>query len=143
MLRDESRMKKLVDLSYSSDKTLRAYASHGEISVFATFSAKLHVSKDRPVYLEKFYVVNETRSLMSFGTAARYSLLDVGFRVPVGEYGNVWKCEFAMVNSILSSVEQFPKFNVPPVLLHYNKEMAPARNVYTHIPPGFKNLVLF
>lgn len=141
ILQDESKSNKLVDLCYSSDKKLRAYASQGEISVSATFSAILYVSKDRPVLLEKFYVVKESRSLMSFSTAARYSLLDVGLRVPIGGYGNVWKCEFALMNEVMgTSIEEFPKFNVPPVLLHYNKDMPPARNVYTHIPPGFKNL---
>lgn len=134
-------MDKLVNVCYSSDKTLRAYASPGVIKVTASFSAKLYISKDRPVYLEKFYVVEESRSLLSFNTAARYSLLDVGLRVPIGGYGNIWKCELAIVNAVSVSVsEEFPKFNVPPVLLRYNKDLPPARNVYTHIPAGFKRL---
>lgn len=110
---------------------MRAYASHREIHVIATFSAKLYVSQDRPVCLEKFYVVEEMRSLLSFGTAARYSLLDIGLRVPVGGFGNIWKIELAMVKGLITSVtKEFPKFNVPPVLLYYNKDMPPARNVY-------------
>lgn len=141
IIRSKSTVKKLLDLRYSSHKTLRAYASQVEIKVIATFSAKLYVSKDRPVFFEMFYVVEETRSLLSFSTAARYSLLDIGLRVPIGGYGNVWKCELAMVNAVTASTsEEFPKFNVPPVLLHYNTDMPPARNVYTHIPSAFKGL---
>lgn len=141
ILADSSKVNKVYDLNYTSDKSLRAYASQGEIAVIATFSAKLYVSKDRPICLEKFYVVEEMRSLMGFNTAARYSLLDIGLRVPVGGSSTIWKCELAMGNAGTSShVEEFPKFNVPPVLLHYDKDMPPARNVYTHIPAGFKKL---
>lgn len=141
MLQNESTMNKLHELSEISDKKLHAYASPGEIKVMATFLAKLYVSKDRPVMLEKFYVIEETRSLLSFNTAARYSLLDVGLRVPISETGSVWQCELAMVSSVtIPLAKEFPKFNVPPVLLHYNKDLPPARNVYTHIPAGFKRL---
>lgn len=40
----------------------------------------------------------------------------------------------------ISPSTEFPKFNVPPVCLSYNKEMPPARNVYTHILLAFKDL---
>lgn len=141
ILGHSSKAKEMYELSYTSDKTLRAYASQGEISVVATFSAKLFVSKDRPVCLEKFYVVEEMRSLLGFNTAARYSLLDVGLKVPVGGRSNIWKCELAVTTAVTTSiVDEFPKFNIPPVMLHYDKEMPPARNVYTHIPAGFKRL---
>lgn len=134
-------MDRLHDICYKSDKTLRAYASPGEIKVIATFSAKLYISKERPVYIEKFYVIEEARSLLSFKTASRYSLLDVGLRVPVDGYENIWKCELTSVHAVSASVaEEFPKFNIPPVLIRYNTEMPPARNVYTHIPVGFKRL---
>lgn len=141
MIQRKSAQKAFFDIRYSSDRTLHAYASQSAIKVIATFSAELYVSRDRPVYVEKFYVVDENRSLLSLNTAARYSLLDVGLRVPIGGYGKTWKCELAIVNTLSTSVvQEFPKFNVPPVLLRYNTDIPPARNVYTHIPSAYKNL---
>lgn len=61
----------ILALEYSSDKRLKAYASDGEVKVVANFSAELIVSEDRPVSIEKFYVIDEVRSLLGFNTAIR------------------------------------------------------------------------
>lgn len=137
MLEKESSRNKLVDLSYTTDIKLRAYAASTNIKVLATFSGELHVSKNRPAYIEKFYVVDEGRALLGFNTATRYSLLIVGLTIPV--HDSSWPCEFALVNSV-ANVKEYPKFNVPPVVLYYDKQMPPARNVYTHIPVAYKEL---
>jgi hypothetical protein len=47
---------------YETDKILRAYASQSNIQVIATFAAQLFVSHDRPVLIEKFYVIKENRA---------------------------------------------------------------------------------
>lgn len=83
ILQDETAKRNLHELAYGSDKPLRAYASPGNIDVVATFSAELFVSDERPVTIEKFYVVRESRALLGFNTAVRYSLLAVGLDVPV------------------------------------------------------------
>lgn len=143
MLQKESSRKKLIDLSYAPSKSLRAYAASTDIQIIATFSAELYVSKDRPVYIEKFYVVDENRALLGFNTATRYSILAVGLKIPVGNFydDDYWPCELASVNAVRKSTgEEFPKFNVPPVVLYYNKDMPPARNVFTHIPAVYKEL---
>ncbi|XP_058820698.1 uncharacterized protein LOC131682904 [Topomyia yanbarensis] len=103
MLLNKSIANELHDVCETSDKTLRACASPGEIKVIATFLAKLYISKERPILLEKFYVIEEARSLLSFNTAARYSLLDVGLRVPISECGNIWQCELALVNAVTAT----------------------------------------
>lgn len=133
ILAEETSASKLYDLRYATDKSLKAYASKGEIQVIATFSAELFISEDRPVFIEKFYVVDEVKALLGFNTSARYSVLAVGLKVPVGGF-NLWPCELLAI----SASEQFPRFNVPPVSLSYNKEMPPARNVFTFIPPAYK-----
>lgn len=139
MVKKDSIRSKLINLSYTTDTKLRAYAASSNIKVVATFSAELYVSKDRPVLVEKFYVVDEGRALLGFNTSTRYSVLVVGLSIPVDDIH--WPCEFATVNSIANElVPEFPKFNVPPVVLHYNKEMPPARNVYTHIPAAYQEL---
>lgn len=106
------------------------------------FSAELFVSEDRPVMVEKFYVVDELRALLGFNTAVRYSVLDIGLTVPV----RYQRLSFNRGNSNIALVEsasrpaEFPKFNVPPITLKYNTDMPPSRNVYTNIPIAFKEL---
>ncbi|XP_062537716.1 uncharacterized protein LOC134206052 [Armigeres subalbatus] len=140
ILQDKHAKKNLHELTYGSDKTLRAYATQGSIDVVATFSAQLFVSDERPVTTEKFYVVREKRALLGFNTAVRYSLLKVGLEVSVEENNELdWPCEFNL-HSIDASLSEFPKFNVPAVVLSYDKSMPPSRNVYTHIPAAFKEL---
>lgn len=128
----------IFDLKYSTDKPLKGYASSTTIQVIATFSANLFISDDRPVLTEKFYVVNETRSLLGFNTASRYSVLVVGLNVPVVENAS-WPCELNINKIDCLSSEKFPMFNIAPVSLRYNKDIAPARNIFTHIPPAFKD----
>lgn len=142
ILQKQSSSKKLIDISYTPKKSLRAYAANANIEVIATFSAELFISKDRPVHIEKFYVVNEKRALLGFNTATRYSVLIVGLKIPVSIFytDNNWPCEIASVNNVCSTPKIFPKFNVPPVVLYYDKLMPPSRNVFTHIPAAYKEL---
>lgn len=110
--------------------------------MIAQFSAELYISEDRPVLMETFYVVDEVKALLGFNTATRYSVLTVGLNVDVSKWQeDTWKCELGIISAItISPSTEFPKFNVPPVCLSYNKEMPPARNVYTHILLAFKDL---
>lgn len=140
ILQNETSKKSLHELQYGSDKVLRAYATQGKIDVIATFSAELFVSDERPTTVEKFYVVRESRALLGFNTAVRYSLLAVGIDVPVVGMDSEWRCEFSIRHLHAVSSREFPKFNVPPVKLSYDKSMPPSRNVYTHIPAAFKDL---
>lgn len=133
---------KILSTSSTTDRPLKGYASNECIKVEAVFSAELFISEDRPVMIEKFYVVEERRSLLGFNTAIRYSVLDIGLNVPVRyqplpSNQNDWNT--AHIESVAKSIE-FPKFNVPPVSLKYNVDMPPSRNVYTHVPPAFKEL---
>lgn len=132
---------KVLALTYSTDKPLKAYATDGHIKVIANFFAELYISEDRPIMVEKFYVLNEQKALLGFNTAIRYSVLDIGLDVPVRHHrllsaqgdANSINCAQQVAIS-----DQFPKFNIPAVSLKYDKEMPPARNVYTHIPAAFK-----
>lgn len=141
ILANEVSAGQLRDLRFSTDKPLRAYASDVNIDVVAQFSAELYISEDRPVFMETFYVVDEIRALLGFNTATRYSVLAVGLNVNVCKWTeDPWKCELGNIRTVTTSpLKQFPKFNIPPVRLSYDKEMPPARNVYTHIPPAFKD----
>lgn len=134
----------ILALEYSTDKRLKAYASDNEIKVIANFSAELVISEDRPVSIEKFYVVDEIRSLLGFNTALRYSVLEVGLDVAVNALraNSSWKCELDndLCCHVLDQQKEFPKFNITPVSLRYDKTMPPSRNVYTHIPAVYKDL---
>lgn len=136
IMASETTSSKILTLRYSSDKPLKAYASKEHIKVEATFSAELFVSQDRPVSVEKFYVVDEIHALLGFNTAIRYSVLDIGLNVPVR---SPWNMNIARLELEEKQME-FPKFNVPPVTLKYDANLPPSRNVYTHIPSAFKEL---
>lgn len=110
--------------------------------MLATFEAHLFISDDRPVFLEKFYVVKESKSLLSRQTATRYSVLQLGLDVPVStepeeDSGGTRAGEIAVLDAYLP----FPKFNVPPVKIHYNRDEPPSRNVFMHIPYALKPVV--
>ncbi|XP_062537680.1 uncharacterized protein LOC134206005 [Armigeres subalbatus] len=49
----------------SADHPLKAYATEKSIEVLATFEAYLSITEDRPILLEKFYVVRESRALLN------------------------------------------------------------------------------
>lgn len=145
ILASETSKMLIYDVRYGSDRPLKGYGSEKSIDVTATFSAELYITKDRPVFAEKFYVVDERRALLGFNTAMRYSVLAVGLDIPVKEIAyDVWPCELSILDArnirSVATSKEFPKFNVPPVSLKYNKDMPPSRNVYTHIPPIFKDL---
>lgn len=141
ILQNDTGRDKLLEQNCGSDKSLRGYASHGNIDVVATFSAELFVSYERPTTIEKFYVIRESRPLLGYNTAVRYSLLAVGLKVPVKENSDPeWRCEFSIYGVQGDSNRAFPKFNIPAVKLSYDRFMPPSKNVYTHIPAAFKEL---
>lgn len=139
LINDKRSNEALFDLKMGADKPLKAYASPGEILVTASFVAELFISEDRPRYLEKFYVIPNARSLLGRNTALRYSVLQLGLDIPVLDHAaqdayKLFPCEILT----LSVVGEFPKFNVPPVSLAFDKTMPPSRNVFTNIPPAFR-----
>lgn len=130
----------LIWISLGSDKPLRAYASQGQIAVIATFVANLFISDDRPHFMEKFYAVENGRSLLGRNTAIRYSVLQIGLNVPISssETMNISSKIYPGELFSITSTGEFPKFNVAPVELSYDKTLPPSRNVFTSIPPAFK-----
>lgn len=140
ILADQKASSQIFSLQSTSDKPLKAYGMKDQIEVVANFSAELFVSDDRPVSVEKFYVVDEVRALLGFNTAIRYSVLDIGLNVPVHRNQRQTFQSEGYCAQAVSIAEEFPKFNIPPVTLRYNTAMPPARNVYTHIPSAFKEL---
>lgn len=139
ILADQNAKSQIIGLKSSSDTPLKAYAMPEPIKVVANFSAELFISHDRPVTVEKFYVVDEFKALLGLNTAIRYSVLDVGLNVPIRQQK---RHQFQPNGRYIQTVStrEFPKFNIPPVSLKYNANMPPARNVYTHIPKAFKEL---
>ncbi|XP_062553824.1 uncharacterized protein LOC134219143 [Armigeres subalbatus] len=83
LMSDDRYKKDIFNLQSGSDRHLKAYATPDGINVVATFEAYLYLSDERPVLIEKFYVVNETRALLGRATATRYSVLLLGLKVPV------------------------------------------------------------
>ncbi|XP_058814769.1 uncharacterized protein LOC131678572 isoform X2 [Topomyia yanbarensis] len=138
---DQFHKNEIFNLQDKSDRTLKPYASCNVIKVLATFEAFLHITDNRPVLLEKFYVVREIRSLLSRATATRYSVLLLGLSVPVTDEGSMLNIE---VNPVaiapITDQESFPKFNIPPVKISYNKSIAPCRNIFMNIPIAVKPL---
>lgn len=140
LMDDDFSKEQLYSVSQGTDKQLRAYATSGEIKVVATFVAELFISEDRPCFFEKFYVIKNAIPLLSKDTALRYSVLQVGLNVPVRNTvacSETFKC---FPGEILAATvsDEFPKFNVPPVVLMYDKNMPPSRNIFTNIPLPFR-----
>lgn len=122
-----------------TDKPLRAYGMQNDIPVLATFVAELFVTEDRPILTEKFYVVEKARALLSRSTATRYSVLQMGVNTPISDYraSNTPRLLPGEI-FVLSNDNEFPKFKVDPIVLNYDKNLLPSRNVYTSIPPAFR-----
>lgn len=137
--------REMYNVSYDTDRSLKAYATSGEIKVVATFHAYLHITNDRPTLLEKFYVVQEVRALLSRSTACRYSVLMLGLKVPVNPYAEVPKDSIILPRTggiaSISASEVFPKFNIPAVKIFYDTMKPPCRNVFMNIPLAIKPLV--
>ena len=83
MREDDRYNSRMINIRNGSDRPLKAYASDKEILVSATFEAPLFISNDRPILLEKFYVVDDRRALLGKSTAIRYCVLMLGLEVPV------------------------------------------------------------
>ncbi|XP_055626825.1 uncharacterized protein LOC129768907 [Toxorhynchites rutilus septentrionalis] len=130
------------NLIYRSDIPLRGYASKGQIMVSATFEAVLYISDDRPSLLEKYFVVKESRSLLSRQTAIKYSVLQLGLKVPLssGLHGKQVRLLAGEIASIQAE-QLFPKFNIPHVRINYDRSKPPCRNIFTNIPCAMKALV--
>ncbi|XP_041785594.1 uncharacterized protein LOC121600873 [Anopheles merus] len=139
----DPKLSHIFNLKKGSDHHLKAYGMEEDIPVIASFVAELFISNDRPRTMEKLYVVPNEKALLSRNTALRYSVLQLGMNVPVKSYlryntirllpGEIF---------VLKNWTEFPKFNVAPVMLSYDKEMPPSQNVFTSIPPAFKNETL-
>ncbi|XP_062534363.1 uncharacterized protein K02A2.6-like [Armigeres subalbatus] len=132
----------LHNIQQGTDRPLKAYATTEGIQVLCTFEAFLHISDNRPVFLEKFYVVREMRSLLGRSTATRYSVLLLVLKVPLSiptfekdNYNN-WN-RVAFVNN----GGPFPKFNIPAVRINYDTTIPPCRNIYMNVPAAMKEAV--
>lgn len=136
LMNDDSTKRELYCIKDGSDKPLKAYAMLEDIQVVATFVAELFITDDRPRYMEKFYVVKNARALLGRSTALRYSVLQLGLNVPVRPESN-----FSFPGEIRTVVvkNEFPKFNVAPVIIRYDENMPPSRKIYTNIPPAFRS----
>lgn len=142
LIANEEYCKGLHNIQPGSDRPLKAYATSDGIQVLCTFEALLQISDDRPVLLEKFYVVREMRALLSRSTSTRYSILLLGLKVPLIDcnLGKVDKCNWQKIAFITTS-EPFPKFNIPAVKISYDSSKPPCRNIYMNVPPAMKHAV--
>lgn len=138
--------KGLHNIQQGTDRPLKAYAKSDGIHVMCTFEAFLEISDDRPILLEKFYVVKEQRSLLSRATSTRYSVLLLGLKVPVDNgraFGNIddrWT-HIGCIGVVSEEPAQFPKFNIPPIKIPYDTSKPACRNIFTNIPAAMKQAV--
>ncbi|XP_062539241.1 uncharacterized protein LOC134207552 [Armigeres subalbatus] len=142
LMSDPVHCKGVFNIEKQSDRVLKAYASSGNIDVIATFHAYLFVTEDRPTFLEKFYVVREMRALLGRSTASRYSILLLGMKVPVRSFD--YNDDLSLCTGGIASIDTndvFPKFNVPPVKILYDRSKPPCRNIFFNIPLSVKPLV--
>lgn len=141
LIDDESCRKGVHNLQFKADRSLKAYATSGEIPVIGTFEAFMFVSEDRPVLLEKFYVVKESQSLLGRPTATRYSVLLLGLQVPLCLDASKAFQFHGIDIAYISSDKAFPKFKIPPVVIRYDKTKPPCRNIFFNIPIAMKSRV--
>lgn len=139
---NEAYRKEIYSYQEKSDRSLKPYASGEEIRVLGTFEAPLYITNDRPVLLEKFYIVNERYSLLGRSTSIRYCVLLLGLKVPTRDLSFSNESESRDVRiAAFSTSNAFPKFNMPPVTIHYDKSAPPCRNIFTNVPIALKPLV--
>lgn len=136
---NEKYGKEIYNFQDKSDRTLKPYASSNEIKVLGTFEAFLYISDDRPILLEKFYIVNERYSLLGRSTAIRYCVLLLGLEVPTSS--STTNNNSNTYIRALYTEDAFPKFNIPPVKISYDESAPPCRNIFTNIPIALKALV--
>ncbi|XP_061519197.1 uncharacterized protein LOC133394092 isoform X2 [Anopheles gambiae] len=136
----DPRTNPIYNIKYGTDRTLKAYGVQKEIPVVASFIAELYISEEHPRSLKKFYVIAKAKPLLSRSTAIIYSVLQLGLNVPVK------CCASEIYNRLLpgeilaiSMSGEFPKFNIAPVVLSYDRSLPPSRNVFTNIPIAFRN----
>ncbi|XP_041774401.1 uncharacterized protein LOC121594793 [Anopheles merus] len=129
----------IFNLKGGSDRPPKAYGMTGEIPVVASFAAQLRITEERPCYMEQFYVIQQARPLLSRSTSLRYSVLQLGINVPINSPPGRFTPKISPGEIfVLSTTNEFPKFNVAPVMIFYDKTAAPSRNIFTNIPPAFR-----
>ena len=138
--KNEQSREQLYCVSNDTDKPLRAYASPGEIKVVGTFVAELYISEERPCLFETFYVIRGAKPLLGRETSLRYSVLQIGLDVKInctitGKYHPV---KFPGEILAVTVEDEFPKFNIPPVVLSYDITKPPSRRIFTNIPLPFR-----
>ncbi|XP_058811106.1 uncharacterized protein LOC131675999 [Topomyia yanbarensis] len=138
IIENEDYKKGLHNMQYGSDQTLKAYAVSGQIPVIGMFEAFLFVSEDRPVLLEKFYIVKESRSLLGRPTATRYCILLLGLQVQAYTDASRESQHYCVDIATICSEKAFPKFNIPPVIIRYDETKPPCRNIFFNIPIAVK-----
>lgn len=132
----------LYNIQRGTDRPLKAYASSNDIQVLCTFEAFLYISGDRPVLLEKFYVVRELRSLLGRATATRYSILLVGLKVPLKSTFSITDTGNSLQSiAFINSEQPFPKFNIPAIMIRYDSSKPPCRNIFMNVPVALKQAV--
>ena len=146
LLANATYNKGLHNVQQGTDRPLKAYAKSEGIHVICTFEAFLEITDDRPTLLEKFYVVKEHRSLLSRATSSRYNVLLLGLKVPVDIGGASRNTDDGWTSvgfiGLVSEVSaQFPKFNIPPIKIPYDKTVPACRNIFTNIPAAMKPAV--
>ncbi|XP_062713311.1 uncharacterized protein K02A2.6-like isoform X1 [Aedes albopictus] len=141
LMSNEAYSREVFNVKQESDRSLKGYASNDTIRVAATFEAHLFISDDRPTLLEKFYVVQECQALLGRFTAARYSVLMLGIKVPLNTASFSESPWLHGEIAVIDLNEKFPKFNIPPVRIEYNRSEPPCRNVFMNIPQAVKPLV--
>lgn len=138
---DKNRRRQLHNIERGTDRPLKAYASAVDIPVVSTFEAFLEISNDRPILLERFYVVKEARSLLGRATATRYSVLLLGLKVPVQSGRSSPQFWYEASDIAAITEERFPRFNIPPVEINYDQTKPPCRNIFTNVPLSVKPIV--
>lgn len=138
LIANEQYSQGLYNIQQGADRPLKAYASSDGIQVLCNFEAYLHISDDRPVLLEKFYVVRELRSLLSRATAIRYSVLLLGLKVPLNSASvdSGWQ-----TIAVITADDSFPKFNIPAIKISYDLSKPPCRNIFMNVPVAMKHVV--
>lgn len=129
----------IVKEKFSSTRYIQAYGGKNSLTVTASFFAKVVFDSIRPSGWEKFFVIKEAgNSLMSRKMATKYSVLDIGWKVPLVKYKqDGTDSGFDRVYSVKVNRTPgyiFPKFNLPAVSLNIDTSVRPRRNTYTNIP---------
>ena len=123
------------NIQYEADRTLKAYAV---CTWKCSGNWDLRSYRRTDQYSWTNYVSSRRLQLLGRPTATRYCVLLLGLQVPVTS-DTSRNCQGQGFDiAVVCCEKAFPKFDIPPVVIRYDKTKSSCRNIFFIIPIAVK-----